>query len=222
MLWFISDIPDMIYYQQIKTGKFANGLFGALIGKGGIQMGEQLLEFEKLHPETGFACFDTQRRSHMRLSRACFSKNQQGLVFGYKTFQVGSAGEQTLVDIEGRWGISENRGTNPPLGDLTEFFPGAFDIEFEHFTSADKEMPRAGQVSYLVSTPTGATLGQLVCRGQTGVDPTINVCEFIDPTDAAEPLFLFYQDGPSSLSIEYGRALIAVGVAPGGKAVRLD
>jgi hypothetical protein len=146
----------------------------------------------------------------------------QSLVFGYKTFQVGSAGEQTLVDIEGRWGISENRGTNPPLGDLTEFFPGAFDIEFENFTSADKEMPRAGQVSYLVSTPTGATLGQLVCRGQTGVDPTINVCEFIDPTDAAEPLFLFYQDGPSSLAIEYGRALIAVGVAPGGKAVRLD
>jgi hypothetical protein len=43
-----------------------------------------------------------------------------------------------------------------------------------------------------------------------------------DPTDAAEPLFLFYQDGPSSLTIEYGRPLIAVGVAPGGKANRLD
>ena len=126
-----------------------------------------------------------------------------------QNFPVGSAGEQSLVDIEGRWGISENRGTNPPLGDLTEFFPGAFDIEFENFTSADKEMSRAGQVSYLVSTPTGATLGQLVCRGKTGVDPSINVCEFIDPTDAAEPLFLFYQDGPSSLSIEYVRALIA-------------
>jgi hypothetical protein len=49
-----------------------------------------------------------------------------------------------------------------------------------------------------------------------------NVCEFIDPTDAAEPLFLFYQDGPSSLSIEYGRPVIDVGIEPGGMAVRLD
>ena len=145
-----------------------------------------------------------------------------GLVFGYKIFQVGEAGRQNLVDLEGRWGISENRGTNPPLGDLTEFFPGAFDIVLEDVIPADNEIPRAGQVSYLVSTPTGETLGQLVCKGQTGFDSTINTCEFIDPTDAAEPLFLFYQDGPSNLSIEFGRFLIAVGIAPGGKAVRLD
>ena len=69
---------------------------------------------------------------------------------------------------------------------------------------------------------TGETLGQLVCKGQTGFDGSTNVCEFIDSTDSAEPLFLFYQVGPSDLSIEYGRALIAIGVAPGGKAVRLD
>jgi hypothetical protein len=61
-----------------------------------------------------------------------------------------------------------------------------------------------------------------VCKGETSIDGATNVCEFIDPTDAAEPLFLFYQDGPSNLSIEYGRPLIAVGIAPGGKAVRLD
>ena len=144
------------------------------------------------------------------------------LVFGYRTFQVGEAGAQTLVDLAGRWGISENRGTDPPLGDLTEFFPGAFDIELEEVVPADTEIPRDGQVSYLVSTPTGEAFGQLVCKGQTGIDSTINVCEYIDPTDAAEPLFLFYQDGPSSLSIEYGRAVIAIGTAPGGKAVRLD
>jgi hypothetical protein len=146
----------------------------------------------------------------------------QSLVFGYATYQVGLNGEQTLTDLAGRWGISENRGSNPPLGDLTEFFPGAFDIQFEDFVPADNEIPRAGQVGYLVSTPTGETLGQLVCKGQTGIDGAINVCEFIDPTDAAEPLFLFYQDGPSSLSIEFGRAVIAVGTAPGGKALRLD
>ena len=77
-------------------------------------------------------------------------------------------------------------------------------------------------MTYLITTLSGETLGQLVCKGQTGFDGSTNVCEFIDPTDAAEPLFLFYQDGPSRLSIEYGRPLIAVGIAPGGKAVRLD
>jgi len=61
-------------------------------------------------------------------------------------------------------------------------------------------------------------MGQLVCKGQTAIDNTINVCEFIDPTDAA----VFYQDGPSSVTIQNGRPVIAVGVAPWGKAVRLD
>jgi hypothetical protein len=146
----------------------------------------------------------------------------QSLVFGYYTFQVGPAGEQTLIDLEGRWGISENRGTNPPLGDLTEFFPGAFDIVLEDIVTSDNGILPDGQVSYLVTTLISETLGQLVCKGQTSFDGSTNVCEFIDPTDAAEPLFLFYQDGPSNLSIEFGRPLIAVGIAPGGKAVRLD
>ncbi len=145
-----------------------------------------------------------------------------GSVFGYRTFKVGPTGEQSIIDLEGRWGISENRGTNPPLGDLTEFFPGAFDIVLEDIVTANSEILPDGQVSYLVSSLTGGTFGQLVCKGQTGLNGVTNVCEFIDPTDAAEPLFLFYQDGPSSLSIEYGRPLVAVGVAPGGKAVRLD
>jgi len=146
----------------------------------------------------------------------------QSLVFGYRTFQVGPAGEQTLSDIDWRWGISENQGTDPPLGDLTEFLPGAFDIVLEDIVTADGGILPDGQVSYLVSTPTGETLGQLVCKGQTDMNGATNVCEFIDPTDAAEPLFLFYQLGPSTLAIEYGRSVIAVGTAPGGQAVRLD
>lgn len=143
-------------------------------------------------------------------------------VYGYRSFKVGPTGAQTLIDLEGRWGISENRGTDTSLGDLTEFFPGAFDIALEDIVTANGEIQPGGQVSYLVSTLTGGTLGQLVCKGQTALNGATNVCEFIDPTDAAEPLFLFYQDGPSSLSIEFGRPFIAVGVAPGGKAVRLD
>ena len=114
-------------------------------------------------------------------------------------------------------GYQRKLGTNPPLGDLTQFFPGAFDIEFEGSVSVVNETGPVGQVSYLVTTATGDTLGQLVCEGQTGMDGNTNVCEFIDPTDAAEPLFLFYQDGPSSLSIEFGRALIAIGIAPGAR-----
>jgi hypothetical protein len=145
-----------------------------------------------------------------------------GSVFGYRTFKVGPTGEQSIIDLEGRWAISENRGTNPPLGDLTEFFPGAFDIVLEDIVSANSEILPNGQVSYLVSSLTGGTFGQLVCKGQTSLNSATNACEFIDPTDAAEPLFLFYQDGPSSLSIEYGRPLIDIGVPPGGKAVRLD
>jgi hypothetical protein len=146
----------------------------------------------------------------------------QSLVFGYPTFQLGPAGEQTLVDLEGRWGISENRGTNPPLGDLTEFFPGAFDIEREEMVTNDDGILPAGELSYLVTSLGGETLGQLVCKGQSGPDGRSSLCEFIDPSDAAEPLFLFYQQGPSRLAIEYGRPVIAVGVPPGGQAVRLD
>jgi hypothetical protein len=143
-------------------------------------------------------------------------------VYGYPTFQLGPAGEQTLVDIEGRWGLSENHGTDPPLGDITEFFPGAFDISRETDGADDGGGPADGQVSYLVTTLAGDALGQLICKGETGPDGKTGVCEFIDPTDAAEPLFLFYQQGPYRLAIEYGRPLIAVGIPPGGQAVRLE
>lgn len=146
----------------------------------------------------------------------------QSLVYGYPTFQLGPTGEQTLIDIEGRWGLSENHGTDPPLGDITEFFPGAFDISRETDGAADGDGPDAGQLSYLVTTLAGDTLGQLLCKGETGPDGATSVCEFIDPTDAAEPLFLFYQQGPYRLAIEYGRPLIAVGIPPGGQAVRLE
>ncbi len=109
----------------------------------------------------------------------------QSLVFGYTTYQVGPSSEQTLIDLEGRWGLSENRGTDPPLGDLTEFLPGAFDIRFESLAIADGGMSTFSQVSYLVMSVTGEPLGQLVCKGQTGFDGSSNVCEFIDSTDAA-------------------------------------
>jgi hypothetical protein len=141
-------------------------------------------------------------------------------VYGYRNLHIGPSGEQVLVDLEGRWGISENRGTNPPAGDLTDYLPGAFDLVLENKPAAYK--PPYGQVSYLLQTPTGETLGQLVCSGQTSAIDNTNACEFIDPTDAAEPLLWFYQQGPSSLSIEFGRPVPAVGIAPGGKAVRLD
>jgi hypothetical protein len=143
-------------------------------------------------------------------------------VYGYTTFAVGPEGEQTLVDLEGRWAISENHGTDPPLGDLTEFLPGAFDIERENIVTADPDIQQDGQVSYLLNTPTGETLGQVVCKGQTAADGVTGVCEFIDPTDAAEPLFLFYQLGPVRLGIEYGRPVFAIGRPPGGQAVRLE
>lgn len=150
-------------------------------------------------------------------------REYQKFVYGYAGFRVGPQGGQTLIDLEGRWGIRENYGSNPPLGDLTEFLPGAFDLVLENIITADVSIQQDGQVSYELSTPTGEVLGQLVCKGRTAIDNNTNVCEFIDPTDAEEPLFLFYQEGPSSLSIEYGRPVIElVGTAPGGTAIRLD
>ena len=146
----------------------------------------------------------------------------QSLVFGYQVFQVGPDGEETLIDLEGRWAISENRGTDQPLGDLMAFFPGSFDIELEAIIPADSEIQQTGQVSYLVTTLSGEILGELVCRGQTDAYEQSNVCEFIDATDQAEPLFLFYQQGPSSIAIEYGRPDVAAGIAPGGEVTRLD
>jgi len=157
----------------------------------------------------------------VKINDGLFTEYRQ-LVFGYETFAVGPSGGQTLIDLAGRWGISANRGTDPPLGDLTEFLPGAFDIVLEDIVKAGDGIAPDGQVSYSVESLTGEVLGQLVCNGQTALDGETNVCEYIDPTDAAEPLFLFYQVGADSLSIEYARAVIAVGVAPGGKVVRLD
>jgi len=165
--------------------------------------------------------FDRPGLLQVKVNNGLFTPYRR-LVFGYNAFRVGPAGEHTLIDLAGRWGISENRGTNPPLGDLTEFFPGAFDIVIEDIVTADAEIVQDGQVTYRVDTPLGETLGRLACKGQTSPDGSTNICEFIDPDDAAEPLFLFYQDGPSSLSIEFERPLVAVGTAPGGKAVRLD
>ena len=104
---------------------------------------------------------------------------------------------------------------------MTDFFPGIFDIEHEPADPKSEDAPPAGQVSYLVSTISGQALGQLVCKGQTGEDGS-DMCEFIDPTDAADPLFLFYQHGPTRLALEYGREVGADVIAPSGSAVRLD
>ena len=144
------------------------------------------------------------------------------VVYGYRTFAVGPTGAQTLIDLDGRWAIRENRGTDPPLGDLTELLPGVFDVELEGIVTADAGIQQDGEVSYRVADPTGEPLGQLVCKGETALDGVTGLCAFIDPTDAAEPLFLFYQLGPDRLAIEYGRPLIDIGVPPGGQAVRLD
>jgi len=144
------------------------------------------------------------------------------LVYGYDVFPP-LPGGPPLVGLEGRWALSENRGTDPPLGDLTRFLPPAFDIAFQSVVPDPGSGLADGQAYFLVTTLTGEELGQLVCKGEASEDGRRNRCDFIDPTDAAEPLLLFFQDGPSSLSIEYGRAVIElVGTPPGGKAVRLD
>ena len=145
----------------------------------------------------------------------------QRLVYGYDVFRFDQAGAPPFTDLEGRWALSENHGTFP-LGDLTEFLPGAFDISLEGIGLENGGTPETGQISYLVTTVTGEFLGQLVCKGQTFEGVETNLCEFIDETDQAEPLFWFFQDGPSSLSIEFGRPVLSVGIPPGGKAVRLD
>lgn len=146
----------------------------------------------------------------------------RSLVFGYRSFAVGPAGEQTLIDLAGRWGLGENHGTDPPLGDLTAFLPAVFDLELEDIVTASPGLQQDGQVSYLATGPTGEPIGQVLCKGQTAGDGVTGQCEFIDPTDAAEPLFLFYQLAPSRLAIEYARPVIAIGRAPGGQAVRLE
>jgi len=146
----------------------------------------------------------------------------ESLIFGYRTYSLGPEGAQTLIDLEGRWGISENRGTNPPLGDLTEFIPAAFDLQRTAAAETAPEFSLAGQVSYRLSSPGGEVLGDLVCKGEVAPDGSGAACDFIDPTDAAEPLFRFYQQGPYRLAIEYARPVIAIGTPPGGQAVRLD
>ena len=146
----------------------------------------------------------------------------QRFVSGYEIFHFGPSQQQTLVDLEGRWGISENRGDQPGLGDLTKFLPGAFDLTLEVTEEAVGGDATAEQLSYLATTLSGQSFGQVVCSGQISADGSNSVCEFIDFTDVAEPLFLFHQAGPSSLSIEYGRSTSDAGTPPGGKAVRLD
>jgi hypothetical protein len=139
----------------------------------------------------------------------------ESLVYGYRTFQVGSTDKKALVDLSGRWAISEN------LGELTDFFPGAFDVEYEKPAAAGDRVTSTGQASFLVSTLNGQFLGQLVCKGQT-TDDGSDVCQFIDPTDAADPAFLFYVQSPSRVAIEYGRQYDPETEPPSGGAVRID
>lgn len=143
-------------------------------------------------------------------------------VYGYATFRVGPAGEQALVDLAGRWAISENPGSDTPPGNLAAFLPGAFDIKLEDIVKALPDIQQDGQVRYLVMNLDGDTLGDLICKGETNADRGTNVCEFIDAADQAEPLFLFSQEAPSSLSIEYARAVDGDGLPPRGKVIRLD
>ncbi len=143
-------------------------------------------------------------------------------VYGYATFRVGPAGEQTLIDLAGRWAISENPDSGTPLGNLAAYFPGAFEIELDDIVKALPDIQQDGQVRYLVRNLQGDTLGDLLCKGQTDPDRGTNLCEFVDAADQAEPLFVFSQEGPSSLSIEYGRSVDGDGLPPGGKIIRLD
>jgi hypothetical protein len=144
------------------------------------------------------------------------------VVYGYEVIRIGDDVRTPLADLQGRWALSENHGTDPPLGDLSNFLPPAFDLVAEKFAIGDGPEDGSGQAIYRVTGITGEELAQLVCREAADGEYSTPVCEYIDPTDQAEPLLLFYPTGPSSLVIEYGRAVIAVGIPPGGTAVRLD
>ena len=145
----------------------------------------------------------------------------ESLIYGYNKVEVGTTDKKTLVDLEGRWAVSENRGSDTPLGDFMNFFPGAFDIEREKATTGRDAASGSGQVSYVISALSGQFIGQLVCTGETATDGS-NMCAFIDPTDAAGPLFRVYLHGPTRLTFEYGRTMEADGVPPSGSAIRID
>lgn len=142
------------------------------------------------------------------------------LVYGYEVFD--RDGGRPLIDLQGRWALSENFGTDPPLGDLSEILPSTFELALQYTTETDGNSAGPASVVYQVTSITGQELGQLVC--ELGSPPTgyLSGCELIDHTDQAEPLLIFYPEGPSTLTIEYGRTLPDIGIRPGGKAVRLD
>jgi len=143
------------------------------------------------------------------------------LTYGYKTVEVGKPDRKTLIDLEGRWAISENLGSDTPLGDLTRFIPAAFDLVRDTKSPNGGSTPTSGRAYYTITTLSGQFIGQLLCKGETGDDGS-NMCEFIDATDQEQPLFRIYQQGPTRLAIEYGRELESEGVPPSGSAVRLD
>lgn len=134
------------------------------------------------------------------------------LVYGYKGPKAGPV----LAGLSGRWALSENGGT-PPHGDITDFLPPAFDITLQSLQPGDQP-----QLTYLVSSVTGGELGQLVCGGTDSEGEPLNFCEMIDETDQLDPLFHFYPNGPSSLTIHYARPVVSIGIPPNGTAIRLD
>jgi hypothetical protein len=142
------------------------------------------------------------------------------LVYGYEVFDRDEG--EPLTDLTGRWALSENFGTHPPLGDLSEILPPTFEIALEYTIEADGNSAGPASVVYQVTSITDQEIGQLIC--ELGPSPAgyLSGCELIDQTDQAEPLLIFIPQGPSTLSIEYGRTLPDIGIRPGGKAVRLD
>lgn len=155
----------------------------------------------------------------VQLNERPFSEYHK-LVYGYEVFVPGGEGHST--DLSGRWALRENHGTDPPLGDLSEILPPAFEIALDYIVESDGDSPTLTSVVYLVTSITGQELGQLVCELRSVSGGNSDSCSFIDSTDEAEPLLLFYPKGPSNLSIVYGRPLPAIGTPPGGTAIRLD
>ncbi len=164
---------------------------------------------------------DNESQIQVKFDEGPFTEYRSAM-FGYTTVRLGPDGMTRLADLTGRWGIAENRGTQPPLGDLSEFFPGAFDIQVDFQGLAGEETPPGGEKHYVVKSVTGTVVGDLACLGDTDTTGRVPVCEFTERDDDEEPLFRFFQDGPSTLRIEYARAVIAIGTPPGGTAQRLD
>lgn len=77
---FCSDMIHAVNDQQMETSELCEELVGGVVGEGGIEDGQELLELKEMHLEAGFTGPDSKRGGQVCFACTGFTHDEQGLM----------------------------------------------------------------------------------------------------------------------------------------------